>query len=116
MGRITITGAILFITGWVALVEFDSFPESERKQILQKIKGSPTLILLIALMPLGIIINMLGVIFSSLLLVILGASLIFLQGIIVSLLFWKRKRWKSILLLTVIVTLGIFIYVPLIVY
>ncbi len=112
MGKVTVTGAILIITGWFALVEFDSFPESERKQILQRIKRSPVLILLIALMPAGIFINMLGVFFSSLLMVIFGASLIFLQGIIVALLFWKRKRWKSIVLLAAIVTLGIFIYIP----
>lgn len=113
MGTVTVTGAILIITGWFALVEFDSFSKSERKQIVQKVKSSPVYILLIALMPVGIFINVLGGLFGSLWMVITGASLIFLQGIIVSLLFWKRKRWKSILLLVVIVTLGIFIYIPL---
>lgn len=113
MSTVTVTGAILIITGWFALVEFDSFPESERKQILQRIKGSPTYILLIALMPAGIIINMLGSYSRSLWMVVVGATLIFLQGIIVSLLFWKRKRWKSIVLLAAIVALGIFIYIPL---
>ncbi|QUW23168.1 hypothetical protein JSQ81_06285 [Sporosarcina sp. Marseille-Q4063] len=113
MGKVTVTGAILIITGWFALVEFDSFPESERKQILQRIKRSPVLILLIALMPAGIFINMLGVFLGSLSMMIFGASLIFLQGVIVALLFWKRKRWKSIVLLAAIVMLGIFIYIPL---
>src|SRR5690625_2928760 len=113
MGTITVTGAIIIITGWIALVEYDNFPESERKQIIQKIKRSPTLILLIALMPVGILVNVLGRFFGSIWMVVIGASLIFIQGIIVSLLFWKRKRWKSILLLVVIVTLGMFIYIPL---
>src|SRR5690625_4483348 len=113
MGTITVTGAIIIITGWIALVEYDNFPESERKQIIQKIKRSPTLILLIALMPVGILVNVLGKFFGSIWMVVIGATLIFIQGIIVSLLFWKRKRWKSILMLVVIVTLGMFIYIPL---
>src|SRR5690625_6413048 len=113
MGTITVTCAIIIITGWIALVEYDNFPESERKQIIQKIKRSPTLILLIALMPVGILVNVLGKFFGSIWMVVIGATLIFIQGIIVSLLFWKRKRWKSILMLVVIVTLGMFIYIPL---
>src|SRR5690625_1133790 len=113
MGMITVTGAILIITGWFALVEFDSFPESERNQIIRRIKRSPAFIFLIALMPIGIIINWLGGFIGSLWMVVIGASCIFLQGIIVSLLFWKRKRWKSILLLVVIIILGMFIYIPL---
>src|SRR5690625_5226022 len=113
MGIITVTGAILIITGWLALVEYDNFPEPERKQIVQKIKRSPTFIMLIALMPVGILINVVGGFFGSIWMVIIGASLIFLQGIIVSLLFWKRKRWKSILMLVVIIILGTFIYIPL---
>lgn len=113
MGTITVTGAIVIITGWFSLVEYDSFPEHERNQILQQIKRSPAYILLIALMPVGIFINVLGGIFGSLWMIMIGATFIFLQGIIVSLLFWKRKRWKSILLLVVIVALGIFIYIPL---
>lgn len=116
MGAVTVTGAIVIITGWFSLVEFDHFPESERKQILKKIKNSPVLILLIALMPVGILINWLGALFGSLWMVIIGASFIFLQGIIVSVLFWKHKRWKSILLFSVIVALGIFIYIPLFMY
>ena|SRR5690625_949947 len=113
MGTVTVAGAILIITGWLALVEYDNFPESERKQIVQKIKRSPPFILLIALTPVGILINVIGGFFSSLWMVIIGASFIFLQGIIVSLLFWKRKRWKSILMLVVIIILGMFIYIPL---
>src|SRR5699024_11553027 len=113
MGTITVTGAIVIITGWISLVEYDSFSEQKQKQILQQIKRSTAYILLIALMPVGIFINVLGGIFGFLWLIIIGASFIFLQGIIVWLLFWKRKRWKSILLLVVIVALGIFIYIPL---
>lgn len=113
MGTVSVTGAIIVLTSWFALVEFDSFSEDERKQILQRIKNSPLLILLVALMPLGIIINTLGFYLSSIWMVLIGASFIFIQGIIVSLLFWKRKRWKSILLLVVIIILGIFIYIPL---
>lgn len=113
MGTLTITGAIIMITGWFALVEFDHFSEAERKQILQKIKRSPAYITLIALLPVGIVINGLGSRMGSVALVVIGASLIFLQGLIVSSLFWKRKRWKSILLLSVIGVLGLFMYVPL---
>ncbi len=113
MGMVTVTGAIIVIIGWFSLVEFDSFPESKRQQIIKKIKGSPTYILLIALMPIGIIINMLGSLLSSIWMIMIGASFIFLQGIIVSLLFWNRKRWKSITLLVTIIILGIFIYIPL---
>jgi len=113
MGTVTVTGAIIIITGWFALVEFDSFPEEKRTQIVQQIKTSPAAILLIALMPIGIVINVFGGYIGSLWMLVVGASLIFLQGIIVSLLFWRRKRWKSILLLVVIVALGSFIYIPL---
>ena len=113
MGTVTVTGAIIIITGWFALVEYDSFPEAERKNIIRKIKNNPLYILIIALMPIGIIVNGLGAAFGSVLMMVLGSTLIFIQGIIVALLFWKRKRWKSILLLVVIIGLGIFIYVPL---
>ncbi|SFE99314.1 hypothetical protein [Alteribacillus iranensis] len=112
MGTVTATGAILFLTGWFALVEFDSFPESERKQILQKIKSSPAYILLIAFMPIGVLLNVLGAMVGSVSMIMIGAFLIILQGIMVSLLFWRRKRWKSILLLTAIVLLGIFVFIP----
>lgn len=113
MGGITVTGAILIITGWFALVEYDHFTESERKQILHKIKRSPAYISLIALMPVGMLINLLGAYMGSQWTVLVGASLILLQGIIFSLLFWRRKRWKSIMLLSVIVVLGILMYLPL---
>lgn len=113
MGGITVTGAILVITGWFALVEYDHFTEAERKRVLDKIKRSPAHISLIALMPVGVIINLLGAYIGSVTMVVVGASFILVQGIIFSLLFWNRKRWKSILLLSVIAVLGLFIYVPL---
>src|SRR5699024_2987981 len=113
MGTITVTGAIVIITGWFSLVEYDSFSEQKQKQILQQIKRSPAYILLIALMPVGIFINVLGGIFVFLWLIIIGSTFIFFESIFVFLLFWKRKRLKSILLLVVIGTLGIFIYIPL---
>ena len=113
MGTVTVTGAIIIITGWFALLEYDSFPEAEREKIIQKIKNNPIYIILIALMPIGILVNGLGAFLGSVAMMIIGSTLIFIQGIIVALLFWKRKRWKSILLLVVIVALGVFIYVPL---
>ncbi len=112
-GTVTVTGAIIVIIGWFTLVEYDHFSESERKKIVQSIKRSPIYISLIALMPVGIIINLVGTILGFAWMVIIGATLIFLQGIIVSLLFWKIKRWKGIFLFSVVVALGIFIYVPL---
>lgn len=113
MGATTATGAILIITGWFSLIEFDTYSEAERKQILQRIKRSPASILLIALMPAGILINVLGSKLGSVGMVFTGASFIFVQGIIVSLLFWKRKRWKGMFLLAAILVLGIFLYIPL---
>lgn len=116
MGTITVTGAMVIIIGWFSLVEYDNCPKLEKRQIVQKIKRSPAYIVLIALMPIGIIVNMFGSFVGSAWMVILGASLIFLQGIIVSILFRKRKRWKGLFLLIVIVALGIFIYIPLFIY
>jgi len=115
MVTFTITGAMIIIIGWIILIEFDSYPEPERKQILQKIKESPTYIILIALMPIGIVINVIGGFFGADLIVITGASLIILQGLIVAILFWKWKRWKSIFLFVVILILGIAMYVPLLI-
>lgn len=113
MGTVTVTGALIIIIGWFTLIEFDSFPESERQQIMQEIKRSPSSILLIALMPVGILINMLGAFLGILWMVIIGASFIFIQGIFASFILWKSKRWKSIFLFIVVVSLGIFIYIPL---
>lgn len=112
LGPVSVTGAILFMTGWFAFVEFDRFSEPERKRIIGKIKSSPLYMMMIALMPIGVLLHIIGMFFVSLSLVVTGSTLIFVQGIIVSLLFWKRKRWKSILLLSAIVILGVFIYIP----
>lgn len=116
MGTFTITGAIIIIIGWFALIEFDSYPEEKRKQILQNIKGSPTYIILIALMPIGIVINVFGGFLGVDLMVIIGSSLIILQGLIVSMLFWKWRRWKSIFLFMLILSLGLVMYIPLFIY
>ena len=113
MGTVTVTGALIIIIGWFSLIEFDSYPESERQQILRKIKESPVYIILLALMPVGILINVIGELTRTGWMVITGASLILLQGFIVSLLLWKRKRWKGIFLLIVTLTLGMVMYIPL---
>ncbi|AXF57193.1 hypothetical protein [Salicibibacter kimchii] len=113
MGTVSVTGALLIITGWFALVEYDKFNEAEKREILQGIKKSPLKIATIALMPVGILVNIIGGFVFSPMTMIIGSSMIFLQAIIVSILFWNRTRWKSILLLVVVIGLGIFIYVPL---
>jgi len=113
MESVTVTGALIIIIGWVVLIEFDSLPDSEHERIMQEIKRSPTYILILALMPIGIFINMIGTFSNVLWMVILGASLIFIQGIIASFFLWDYKRWKSIFLFIVVFGLGIFIYIPL---
>ncbi|MBP1970826.1 glucan phosphoethanolaminetransferase (alkaline phosphatase superfamily) [Virgibacillus natechei] len=113
MGSMSVLGAIVILTGWFALVEYDEYSESERKKILERIKSSPTAIIGLALMPVGILINVLGTFIGSIWMVIIGATFIFVQSIIVSLLFWRRKRWKSILLLITMIILGVFLYIPL---
>jgi len=116
MRTITVLGAIIILTGWFALVEYDQYPESEQKKIRERIKASPAAIIAVALMPVGILINVLGTFIGSIWLATIGATLIFIQSIIVALLFWKRKRWKSILLLITMIILGVFLYLPLFVY
>lgn len=111
----TVMGAILIITAWIALLEFDNQPESERTKTIQTIKHNPLYIVIIALLPLGIIINIIGTFFGSLALAIIGASLIILQSLIVSYILWKRTRWKAVLLLVIVLVLGIFVYTPLII-
>lgn len=113
MGSFSVLGGIVILTGWFALVEFDQYPESERKKILERIKSNPVAIILVALMPIGILINVLGTFIGSLWMIITGATFIFVQSIIVSLLFWRKKRWKSILLLSTMLILGFFLYLPL---
>ena len=113
MGSFTVLGAIVMLTGWFALVEYDQYPESEQKKILEYIKKSPRAIIVIALMPVGILINIIGSFIGSFWMVIIGATLIFVQSIIVSLLFWRRKRWKSIVLLIGMIILGVILYLPL---
>lgn len=116
MGSISVLGAIILLTGWFALIEYDLFSESERAKLIERIKRSPLVIIVIALMPVGILIHILGTFIGSLWMVVIGATFIFVQSIIVSLLFWKRKRWKSIVLLITMLLLGIFLYMPLFIY
>lgn len=109
----TVLGAIVILTGWFALIEYDQYPESERQKIVERIKRSPAAIIVIALMPVGLLINIIGTFIGSIWMVIIGATLLFIQSIIVSLLFWNRKRWKSILLLVTMMILGTLMYMPL---
>lgn len=113
MGTVTVTGAMIIIIGWITLVEFDSYSEEQRAKILDNIKNSPAYIMLIALMPIGIFINILGSIATLSWLVSLGTFLILLQGIIIVFILWNRKRWKSILLLIALIMLGSVILIPL---
>src|SRR5690625_1350081 len=89
MGKVSITGALIIIIGWLVLIEFDRYPEEKRRQIMQRIRKSPKYILLIALMPVGILLHFIGAYFELLFLVALGTVFIFLQGIIIAILFWK---------------------------
>ena len=116
MGSFSVLGAIVILTGWFALVEYDQYSEPEKKKIVERIKKSPAAIIVIALRPTGILVNMLGSFIGSSGMVIIGATLIFIQSIIVSLLFWKKKRWKSILLLVAMCILGVILYAPLFVH
>lgn len=108
----TVLGAIIILTGWFALVEYDQSPEEEKKRIVARIKESGLAKLVISLMPVGILINILGSAIGSIWLIVLGATLIFIQSIIVSLWFWNRKRWKSIVLLIGMLILGGLMYIP----
>lgn len=109
---ISILGAMVLLTGWFALMEYDQLSESEQSKIVKRIKGSPIAIMVIALMPVGILINVIGTFIGSIWLVNIGTTLIFIQSIIVSLLFWRRKRWKSIVLLITMILLGVILYLP----
>jgi len=113
MGTVSITTALIIVIGWITLIEYDSYSESEKSQIMQKIKTSPLYIMVIALMPIGILLNIVGNVVLSSTIILLGSTLIFVQGLIVAFLFWNRKRWKSVLLFVVTIGLGIFLYIPL---
>lgn len=110
MGTITVTSAILIITAWMALIEFDHLSEEERGEVIQNIKTNPFYFITVALMPVGIIINVLGTVIGSPSMVLAGATMIFIQGLIVSFIFWKRTRWKGVFLFIVVLGLGVFIY------
>lgn len=113
MGTVTVTSAIVIITGWMALIEFDHLSENERKQIIHQIKTNPFYFIIVILMPLGIIINVLGTVIGSIAMVLAGATFIFIQALIVSFVFWNRTRWKSVFLFIIVLGLGVFLYIPL---
>lgn len=109
MNLVSITGAMIIIIIWLTLIEFDNYPEAEQARIIQKIKHTPAYLLTVLLMPLGIVINTMGNFSNIFSLATLGTALIFLQAIIIAALFWKRKRWKS-LVLFIIVGLAMLVY------
>jgi len=113
MGTLTITGALIIIVGWLTLIEFDHLPEAERRRLIWKVKTSPPYIIIIALMPLGIIINLIASYVQSLFGVILGASFIFIQSFIISFIFWRYRRWKGIFLFIITIVLLITLCIPL---
>ena len=113
MGKITVTGAIIIVTAWITLIEYDHLPEEERQKVINAIKTKPKYFLLLSLMPLGILFNVLGTIIRSPSLVLTGATLLILQALFVSFVFWNRTRWKSVFLFIVTIILGVFLYFPL---
>jgi len=100
------------LTGWFALVEYDRYSEEEKKKIVAWVKESFGMMFIIILMPLGLILYFFGVLFAATWLEILGATSIFSQSILVSLLFWKQNRWKSAILLIGMMVLGTFLFMP----
>lgn len=114
MGSITVTSAILLITAWTVLIEFDSYSEEKRRGIIEKIKSSPLYWVIIAFLPLGIVINGIGAMVGSGLFLLLGASFIVLQSLIIAAFLWNVTRWKSMMLFIIIIGLGLVLYIPLI--
>lgn len=108
MGTVTVTSAILLITAWTALIEFDSYSEEKRTRIIEKIKITPLYWLIIALLPLGIIVSSTGTMIGSVSLHLVGASLIFIQSLIIAVFLWKESPWKSVMLF-ILIGLGIFL-------
>src|SRR5690625_205816 len=113
VGKITVTGAIIIVTAWITLIEYDHLPEEERQKVINAIKTKPKYFLLLSLMPLGILFNVLGTIIRSPSFVLTGATLLILQALFVSFVFWNRTRWKSVFLFIVTIILGVFLYFPL---
>src|SRR5690625_1604309 len=65
VGKITVTGAIIIVTAWITLIEYDHLPEEERQKVINAINTKPKYFLLLLLMPLGILFNVLGTIIRS---------------------------------------------------
>lgn len=112
MGPITITGAIIIVTTWMALIEFDHLDEAERKGILQQIRINPFYFITVLLLPLGIMMNVFGSFIRYGPMIITGATIILIHALLVSFIFWGRTPWKGILLFLVVFSLGIFLYLP----
>lgn len=112
MGPISIVGAMIIIIVWFTLIEYDYLTETEQTKIKTKIKQRPLYMTILLLMPLGIIINILGGLLRSVSLTTLGATLIFLQGLIIAYWFIKRNNKKAIAMFLIIFLLGIFLYMP----
>lgn len=111
MGTITVTGALIVITAWMALIEFDHLTEEERADVMHKIKTNPFYFMTVVLMPVGIIVNLLGTVLGSLSMLLAGTSFIFIQALILSFILWNRTRWKGVFLLLVVLAFGIVIYI-----
>lgn len=106
MGSITITGAMIIIIGWMVFIEYDHLPESEREKIIDTLKTNVWYVMLFALMPVGIIVNLIGMNIGSFVTTVVGATMIFVQGLIVSFVLGKRTRWKGVMLFIIILVLG----------
>src|SRR5699024_4522080 len=115
MGSITVTSAILLITAWTALIEFDSYSEENKRSIIETIKMTQLYWLIIALLPLVLVINGIGVIIGSSQLLLLAASMILIQSLIIAAILWNATAWKGIMLFIIIIGLGLVLFLPLIV-
>lgn len=110
MGNITVTGAMIIIIGWIVFIEYDHLPESEREKVIDAIKTNVWYLMLLLLMPFGIIVNIIGMNIGSFGTTVVGATMIFVQGIIASFILGKRTRWKGVMLFIIMVVLGAFLY------
>lgn len=110
MGNITITGAMVIIIGWIVFIEYDHLPELERKKIIKTIKTNILYMILLLLMPIGILVNIIGMNIGSLITMVIGTTMIFLQGIIMSFVLGKRTRWKGVMLFIIMFVLAVFLY------
>lgn len=113
LGTITATGALVIIIGWFTLIQFDQLNETKRNYVLSQIKQNPKYIILIAMMPIGILVNIIGTVFRLPVVIIIGTTIVIIQGLIIAIIFMKKQRWKGMFLLVVVLVLSLFIYIPL---